>query len=111
MPRKSSIIDLKNTEEKLKKPRLSKKDKTVTISATEAVISDTIVTAISLAATTAVASPVATSVANTDTIVKPKRGRKSKSELMALLNNTNTNTHNQHNTRNKPKPKLCTIKE
>jgi hypothetical protein len=109
MPRKSSIIDSKNTEEKLKKPRLSKKDKTVTISATEAVISDTIVTAISLAATTAVASPVTTSVttsvtspvttsvttsaANTDTIVKPKRGRKSKSELMALLNNTNTNTN------------------
>ena len=80
MPRKSSIIDSKNTEEKPKKPRLSKKDKTVTISATEASITETIVTAIS-----PVASP--------DTIVKPKRGRKSKSELMALLNNTNTNTN------------------
>ena len=86
MPRKSSIIDSKNTEEKLKKPRLSKKDKTVTI-ATEAVISETIVTAISPA------TSVTTSAANTDTIVKPKRGRKSKSELMALLNNANTNTN------------------
>jgi hypothetical protein len=85
MPRKSSIIDSKNTEEKLNKPRLSKKDKTVTISATETV-------------TTLVTSPVTTLVATTETnpvtnIVKPKRGRKSKSELMALLNNTNTNTN------------------
>jgi len=76
MPRKSSIIDSKNTEEKPKKPRLSKKDKTVTIS-------DTIVV-----------TPIqVTPIQVTPNIVKPKRGRKSKSELMALLNNTNTNTN------------------
>ena len=98
MSRKSSIIDSKNTEEKLKKPRLSKKDKTVTI-ATEASITETIVTA-SPVTSPLVATPVATSVAtlaaSPDTIVKPKRGRKSKSELMALLNNTNTNMLQLH---------------
>jgi hypothetical protein len=103
MPRKSSIIDSKNTEEKLKKPRLSKKDKTVTIATTDAAISTTETLVASLAATPAT-TPATTLVASPETIsspvtniVKPKRGRKSKSELMALLNNTNTNTNTNTN--------------
>ncbi len=102
MPRKSSIIDSKNTEEKLKKPRLSKKDKTVTIATTDAAISTTETLVASLAATPAT-TPATTLVASPETIsspvtniVKPKRGRKSKSELMALLNNTNTNMLQLH---------------
>ena len=115
MPRKSSIIDSKNTEEKLNKPRLSKKDKTVTISATETVatlVTSPVTTPVATLVTNPVASPVTNPVASPVTtlvtspvttletisspvtnIVKPKRGRKSKSELMALLNNTNTNTN------------------
>ena len=103
MSRKSSIIDSKNTEEKLKKPRLSKKDKTVTIATADAAISTTetlvtspVTTLVASLAATPATTPATTLVASPDTIVKPKRGRKSKSELMALLNNTNTNMLQLH---------------
>jgi hypothetical protein len=64
MPRKSSIVDSKNSEEKPKKPRLSKSKNDAAVIINDAATSNNV-------------------------IIKPKRGRKSKTELMALLNNTN----------------------